>query len=87
MLKLIELDEPNMKINAHMHDLSKHPPDINNGWNCDKLAGATKCLTGLTAFYQSKGIPGYRCQNCNYDLCEKCMRADIFISIHGNRED
>jgi hypothetical protein len=42
MLKLIELDEPNMKINAHMHDLSKHPPEINNGWNCDKLAGATK---------------------------------------------
>ena len=76
-----------MKLDSHVHELTKHPPNKNNGWNCDRIKGANKCLSGLTGFHQSTGIPAYHCVPCDFDLCEKCMRADIFISIHGNRED
>ena len=87
MVAEIELDQPFQQVSSHPCALEKHPANHNNGWNCDKITGADRCLSGLTGFYQSTGVAGYRCKTHNYDLCEKCMRADIFIERHGHRED
>ena len=65
----------------------KHLPNHSGSWNCDKVKGASKCLSGLTGFYQSKGIEGWRCAKCDWDLCIKCMQADRFIEMISNRED
>ena len=87
MLNEVTLDEPEQSVSVHVHPLVKHAPDTDNGWNCDKLTGANKCLSGLTGFYQSKDVVGYRCALCNYDLCVKCMKADLIIQMNGVRED
>lgn len=87
MVFAIELDAPYQQVSSHPCPLQKHPANHNNGWNCDKIKGADRCLSGLTGFYQSTGVPGYRCVDHNFDLCEKCMRADLFIERNGQRED
>ena len=65
----------------------KHPDNHHGSWACDKVAGASYCLSGITDFYQSKGIAGWRCAGCDWDLCIKCMKADKFIAMVATRED
>ena len=61
MIAEIELQVPKQKISSHACPLVKHPVGHNNGWDCDKIKGSDRCLSGLKGFYQSKGIPGYYC--------------------------
>lgn len=79
----MQLQVPSQKVSSHVCALIKQPPNRNTGWMCDKIKGANRCLSGLTGFYQSNGIPEYRCAACNFDMCEKCMRADLFIEMHS----
>lgn len=65
----------------------KHPENHHGSWACDKVSGATHCQSGITGFYQSKGIEGWRCASCDWDLCIKCMKVDKFIQMVTNRED
>ena len=51
MVAQIELDTPFQHVSSHPCPLEKHPISHNNGWNCDKIKGADRCLSGLTAFY------------------------------------
>jgi hypothetical protein len=46
-----------------------------NGWSCDGNSDGTKCLNGVTDYFQSYGLPRFRCrrEECNFDLCEYCM--------------
>jgi hypothetical protein len=89
LLSDVVLEVPEQQLPSHLHPLTKHPEKKTNAgtWNCDKIKGADRCLSGLTGFYQSKGIPAYHCEACDFDLCEKCMRADLFIQMHPLRED
>ena len=67
--------------------VTKHPDNHHGSWACDMVEGASTCLSGITDFYQSKGIAGWRCANCDWDLCIKCMKADKFIAMVAVRED
>ena len=71
----------------HKCILTKRPDNHNGSWCCDKIKGASKCLSGITAFYQAKGIECWRCNKCDFDLCIKCMQADRFIELMSYRED
>ena len=85
MLNEITLKET-MKVPSHIHQLEKHDGKYaRGGWNCDKIRGAKKCLSGLTGFFQSGGVPGYYCRGCNFDMCENCMKADLFIELANGR--
>jgi hypothetical protein len=51
MLNEITLKET-MKVPSHIHQLEKHDGKYaRGGWNCDKIRGAKKCLSGLTGFF------------------------------------
>ena len=39
------------------------------GWRCDKLKKFPTCFSNMTSFGQSHGIQGWRCNNCDFDLC------------------
>ena len=57
----------------HNHALKYLDTTMDNGWSCDgqKINGG--CLLGLNNINKSKNIKRFRCEQCNYDLCEKCM--------------
>ena len=65
----------------------KRPSNHSGSWACDKIKGASFCLSGITGFGMAKGIECWRCNNCDWDLCIKCMKADKFIEMITNRED
>ena len=46
---------------------------MDNKWVCDatKLQGG--CLSGSNNINLSKNFKRFRCMQCDYDLCEKCM--------------
>lgn len=51
MLNEITLKET-MKVPSHIHQLEKHDGKYaRGGWNCDKIRGAKKFLSGLTGFF------------------------------------
>ena len=31
------------------------------------------CKSGITGFYQTNGMKRYRCNLCDFDLCERCL--------------
>jgi hypothetical protein len=57
----------------HNHTLKYLDTTMDNGWTCDgqKINGG--CLLGLDNINKSKNIKRFRCEQCDYDLCEKCM--------------
>ena len=53
-----------------------HPLSLcykNTGWACDGTQGSDGCLSKIDGYHQTKGLLGYYCKNCDFDLCEKCM--------------
>ena len=40
----------------HSCTLTKHHDNHSGTWACDKVKGVSDCLSGITGFYQSKGI-------------------------------
>lgn len=86
------LDQKYIIVKSHKCVLEKRPADQDNGWNCDKMKGAKRCLSGMTDYYMAKlanpVIQGFRCLKCDFDLCTRCTKADIFIHQELlNRED
>ena len=68
----------------------KKMPDNHDGTpDCDfgKYILDRECLSGLTDFYQSRGINMWSNRNNNYDICIKCAQADRFIEIVLNQEE
>ena len=64
--KLEMIDVPDqVKVHSHKCVLHKHPKNHNSGWNCDKITGVKRCLSGMTDFYMAKlakpPIHGWRC--------------------------
>lgn len=79
MLSDISLDRPEMTVPCHPHPLTKKPDDHSGSWACDYRRIGGRCLSGITGFNMSKGVPAYDHRSCDFDLCEPCMKADIFI--------
>ena len=63
------------KVSTHEHVLMFNPRD--NGWACDGRREVGGCKSKITGFHQTKGIERYRCEGCDYDLCNKCLEAYI----------
>ena len=57
----------------HKHPLIFLERSENSGWACDGRKFGKKCFSGITDFNQTKGIPRFRCNQCDFDLCENCM--------------
>ena len=77
-----------IEIEAHPHPLSEQEGQWkNSGWMCDGKKEFGVCFSGLTGFNQSKGLEGWRCNGCDYDICINCMRVFQFIQRIKERED
>lgn len=63
------------------------PVENNGNWDCDARKVFGKCLRGLTGFGQTKGVKGFSCRPCNFDVCDKCMQAVMLIDRILERED
>ena len=63
--------------------LQKHPETKSGAWKCCGIKGVNRCLSGINDFYQADfdeiPLKGYRCQEEDYDVCSRCLKADIFI--------
>jgi hypothetical protein len=59
----------------HPHPLSQINQD--NGWACDGREFPGGCKRGITDFNQTKGVPRYRCDECDFDLCDQCLNNSI----------
>ena len=56
-----------VKINTHIHRLAYML--TNSNWTCN-----------LCQKFNNKLSPSYNCSNCNYDVCEECMKKFIYKS-------
>ena len=61
------------KSTTHNHPLKYLDTTMDNGWRCDGRNLPGKCLSGITDFYQTTKLKRFRCMQCDYDLCIKCM--------------
>ena len=71
--RYLYLFQKNYFSNTHMHPLVFLDKSFQNGWECDGKDMQEKCQSGITNFNQTYGIPRFRCEKCNFDLCENCM--------------
>ena len=76
-----------MKVEWHPHELKKRPNNQYNGWACDGKKHFVHCVSGITGFYQTGGMDGWRCQPCDFDLCTKCVQVSLLIEKWKERED
>ena len=77
------------KSTVHEHPLKFLDTTIDNGWACDGRNLSSKCFNGITGFNQTKGLKRFRCMQCDYDLCEFCMKNyyDINYLINNDNSD
>ena len=58
------------------HEVNHHKPgEVSNSWDCDARKYFGKCFSGLTGFGQSKGLEGWSCRPCNFDICINCLKV------------
>lgn len=65
-----------MKLWFHDCELTANPPNKSGNWNCDANREDNfnkECQSGLRDFYQSKHLQSYKCMDCDFDVCLKCM--------------
>ena len=70
------------KVDVHKHPLQFLDKTKDNGWKCDGGKFELKCFSGITDFHQTKSIPRFRCEKCDFDLCENCM--DYYYNKENN---
>ena len=74
-------------LECHKHNVNLHKPAEVNNWDCDARKYFGKCFSGLTGFGQSKGLEGWSCRPCNFDICVNCLKVQLFIQKVKERED
>jgi len=57
----------------HDHPLTFLDKSKDDGWACGGRNLENKCFSGITNYAQTKGMPRFRCEKCDFDLCENCM--------------
>jgi len=60
-------------VTVHQHYLIRDYDD--NGWGCNGRNYEGGCRRGITGFQQTTGMPRYRCDVCDFDLCDGCKNA------------
>jgi hypothetical protein len=68
---------PNTNFYSHKHPHVLISIVRNNGWGCDLMHDPEGCKSGINDFYQTEGMSRFRCEECDYDSCEKCLLAHI----------
>lgn len=63
------------KASIHHHLLTFLGCEKDNGWACDGESFPGGCKSGFVGFLQTLGIKRFRCNDCDFDLCLKCMNA------------
>jgi len=53
-----------------------------DGWGCDGRFQPGGCRSGITGYFQTRGVDRYRCDVCDYDLCRKCVESHRRMSHH-----
>jgi len=53
-----------------------------DGWGCDGRFRAGGCKSGITGYFQTRGVDRYRCQSCDFDLCKKCVESNQKAVTH-----
>ena len=79
------LFEKKYKTEVHKHPLVFLDKSRDNGWGCDGRNLINGCFSGITGFHQSQGLPRFRCEECDFDLCENCMnfyKKKIYYEIN-----
>ncbi|KAH3744260.1 hypothetical protein Pelo_14345 [Pelomyxa schiedti] len=72
-LRLRDMPHRLAAVSVHDHALLNVVND--NGWACDARALPRGCARGITAFRQTGGMERWRCDECDFDLCDLDMRA------------
>ena len=70
-----------------MHPLKYLGTTMNNGWGCNGRYLTSKCQSGITDFGQTKNYKRFRCMQCDYDLCLKCMNKYFDNDYIINNDD
>lgn len=55
------------------HPLEAMGTKSSDGWACCARNDAGGCKSGITGFNQTIGLARFRCERCNYDLCQQCV--------------
>ncbi|CAK9045407.1 unnamed protein product [Durusdinium trenchii] len=72
------LEQLNSRRCTKGHVLVSLGTSLDNGWFCD----ATKeggCRSKECGFKDTKGLPRFRCESCDYDLCERCYTSPAAV--------
>lgn len=56
------------------------------GWLCNAKYEQDGCRSGFVKVAHTKGKPRYRCEVCDYNLCEKCHEAKAKAMAHKEPE-
>mmetsp|Transcript_68590 Transcript_68590/g.201296 ORF Transcript_68590/g.201296 Transcript_68590/m.201296 type:complete len:536 (-) Transcript_68590:47-1654(-) len=78
-----ELRDAEVKISEHPpkpvccrkgHELVSLGLKSERKWLCDSRNEAGGCRSGIKEAHESKGIHRFRCEECDFDLCQKCYK-------------
>ena len=90
ILNLINLDKADYQLISHEEHLvvkDQYLKEIEAGWICQKVKGATKCLSGLDDQGRVNTTSKFYCciclrENRDYiEFCDKCIKADLVIQL------
>mmetsp|Transcript_84046 Transcript_84046/g.216352 ORF Transcript_84046/g.216352 Transcript_84046/m.216352 type:complete len:645 (+) Transcript_84046:43-1977(+) len=68
------------------HPLAKLGLKRDTGWVCNGRHEAGGCRSGIKDFHQSKGLHRHRCEECDYDLCQKCYHQRQALARWGSSQ-
>eukprot|EP00347_Sterkiella_histriomuscorum_P016568 403352697 len=69
-----------IKIKLHHHELIKMSDINDDTWQCNGTQLFERgCHGGITDYYQTKGVEGWRCPDeiCDFDICKTCIQYTI----------
>ncbi len=66
-------------VSCHHHPLTTINKD--NRWACDGRKFTGGCVSGITDFDQTTGMKRFKCEKCDFDLCEKCLAKYFIIPV------
>ena len=56
----------------------------NSNWKCDGNGLMKNCISGITKIGQAEGMPRFRCEKCDFDLCINCF--DYYSNIENSTD-
>lgn len=69
-------------VSSHPHALTKRPDNQHQSWACDRISGSMVCRGGIHTF--KTGKQGWRCNDCDFDLCISCMKISRYLENRAN---